>query len=191
MTFEYFSGRLNEADPLRNFNRDLNIPEIKNLTCMSLKPAQVNTGDFKLEPHRIIWSYWQELRQNDDIASYTRIDPIAFNKAIGYVLLLEPNRENTDFKYRVYGSAIADRLGIEMTGKWVSEFTSGQKYLSLAQYPKTIDLRQPLYSEHFTETDPFHRTQWCRLILPMQNSNGDLDRILVGNVPINTPLSDR
>ena len=187
MTFEYFSGQISIDDPLQDFNRDFKSPEIKNLNCVSLLAAQVNTDAFELAPHRIIWSYWQELRQNDDIASYSNIDPIAFNKAIGYVLLLEPNRDNSDFKYRVYGSAVANRLGLEMNGKWVSEFKSDRKYLSLAQYPKTIELRRPLYSEHFTDDGPFSKTHWCRLILPMQNSKGEIDRILVGNVPIDKP----
>ncbi len=184
MTFEFFQRPIPANDPMQEFCSEFSTDGISELNCVSIDPNSTQQTDFNLEAHQIIWQYWQDLRGDEKIAPYETIDPIAFNKAIGFVLLLEPNSDNTDFKYRVYGSVIADTLGVEMTGKWVSQFQSAQKYLSLAQYPKTFELRCPIYSEHLTHTSEYQTTKWCRLILPMENTQGQQSRILVGNVPI-------
>jgi hypothetical protein len=183
MTFEFFQGPVTTNDPMQEFCAEFKTNGISELNCVCIDPDTIQPSDFKLEAHQIIWQYWQTLRGKEKIATYNTIDPIAFNKAIGFVLLLEPNTDNTDFKYRVYGSVIADTLGVEMTGKWVSEFKGAQKYLSLAQYPKPLIHRCPIYSEHITHANEYQTVKWNRLILPMQNTQGEQNRILVGNVP--------
>ncbi len=185
MKFEFYRGRIDERDLLRDLVKSLRMADIKDLKCLLLDADNNQESDFKLETHRILWHYWQTLRDKSDIATYDAIDPTAFNKAIGNVLLLEPNEDRSDFKYRVYGSSIANSFGAEMTGKYVSDFPGGQKLLSLAQYPKTLKLRRPIYSEHHTSFHDYKTTRWCRLILPMEHrESGILNRILVGVVPI-------
>ncbi len=185
MKFEFYRGRVDERDLLRDLVQSIQLAEIKNLQCLTLDADNNQESDFKLETHRILWHYWQTLRGRNDIAVYDAIDPAAFNKAIGNVLLLEPKDDRSDFKYRVYGSSVANSFGAEMTGKYVSEFPGEQKKLSLAQYPKTLELRRPIYSEHHTSVHDYKTTRWCRLILPMQHrESGTLNRILVGVVPV-------
>lgn len=190
MKFEFYCGKIEERDLLRDLVESMQLADIKNLQCLMLDADSNQESDFKLEAHRILWHYWQGLRGENDIAVYDAIDPVAFNKAMGNVLLLEPKDDHSDFKYRVYGSSVANSFGAEMTGKYVSDFTGGQKELSLAQYPKTLELRRPIYSEHHIAAHDYKTTRWCRLILPMQHrESGALNRILVGIVPVDQDVN--
>ncbi|WP_169568562.1 PAS domain-containing protein [Sneathiella limimaris] len=183
MKFEFFAGKTSENETLKTLIANLQTPEIKDLKCTKLDVTNVTADDFKLEIHQTVWNYWQKLRGDEEIAIYDTIDPIDLNRAIGYILLLEPNEDLTDFRYRVYGSTIAERFGAEMTGKWVTEFKGGQKELSICQYSLVLSRKWPIYSEHYTSIRDFKRTKWCRLILPMQHQSGAINRILVANVP--------
>jgi hypothetical protein len=185
--FRFYSGA-----KMSNASTDKVIADIRDFgfhdfASTGLNPTEVQVSDFSLEPHKILWHYWEGLLDQNGAAKYDKIDPIQFNKAMGYVLLMEPNNDNTDFRYRVYGSIVAERFGKEMTGKWVSEFSDGQKELSRIQYSWAISQRCPMYSEHIISIEEYTKTCWSRLILPMENSLGNLDRILVGNVPIDLP----
>jgi len=153
-------------------------------SCSYLQPDEISTEHFLLEEHRILWDYWNKHRRSGTVAEYDWINPAEFNKAIGYVLLMEPNEQKTDFRYRVYGSRVADRFGVEMTGKWVSSFQGIQKLLSISQYALCSNIGRPIYSEHIFSRAEYTKTLWCRIILPMQNTKGVLDRILVGNLPV-------
>lgn len=157
-----------------------------------IDPEQVELGNFLAEEHRILWDYWQSLRGQDPIPTYEWINPADFSKAMGYVLLMEPNEDFTDFKYRVYGSRIATRFGQEMNGRWASEFDGVQKDISITQYSLSAERERPIYSEHsyIDGEEEYARTLWCRLIMPMKNKDGRIDRILVGNVPVDIGRSD-
>ncbi|WP_169544753.1 PAS domain-containing protein [Sneathiella aquimaris] len=182
--FTHYTGEVQANDPLREALPDPTQYFVKNLTYRALPTDETQDTDFLLKPHQILWNYWIEKKGDHQIARYKHIDPIDFNKAIGYVLLLEPNETNTDFRYRVYGSSVVDQFGQEMTGKWLSDFGDYPGKLSLAQYPQAVRLRCPLYSEHNAAHEGNQMSRWCRLILPMENMEGHINRILVGTVPV-------
>lgn len=190
MAFKYYSGPSSSNSQLSDIEAQLKESNIKKLQSTILDADLVKPEHFKLEPHQILWNYWTNLKGNEDFAQYDSINPADFIKAMGYVLLLEPNESNTDFKYRVYGSVVAQKFGLEMTGKWVSEFKSDQKLLSILQYTSILKHPIPVYSEHTTVYTEFKETSWSRLILPLANQNGEFDRILVGNVPVDEQVLD-
>ncbi len=182
-SLSYYSGRINDDDPIRAL---LPVPDqfiVENVGYCTLFPNETEIHHFESVPHQILWEYWQNMRGGREIARYEQIDPMDFNRAIGFVLLLEPNKDVTDFRYRVYGSSVAQHFGQEMTGKWLSDFGDTPGKLSLAQYPAVVKIRKPIYSEHDAANLEFHVTRWTRLILPMENRDGVIDRILVGAVP--------
>ncbi|GLQ07739.1 PAS domain-containing protein [Sneathiella chinensis] len=182
-SFRYYTGSCPDNDPIKAILPDQRDLKVQALSYCTLDPDQTREEDFDIPEHRILWTYWQGLRGDGTIARYSQINPEDFIKAIGNVLLLEPNENGTDFRYRVYGSNVAKLVGREMTGKWISEFGEVPGRLSLAQYPAVMKLKTPLYSEHTASYSASQSTRWCRLLLPMENRDGVLDRILVGTVP--------
>jgi len=111
------------------------------------------------------------------------IDPFELRPALGYVMLLEPIDGGADFRYRVYGSKIAEHSGIEMTGKRVWDIPSPlvAAYF-LATYRAVYLKGRPMLARHTTHYD-IQIAEWTRIILPFAGPDGAVDRLLVGNVP--------
>src|SRR6185369_10811111 len=148
-------------------------------------------GDFALEPHRIAFQSWLDCRAGAALPPATSIDPFVLRKALGYLLILEPLAGFADFRYRLYGSQIAEWYKRDMTGRCVSEFPSRAAAVYGQEYRALRAIRRPIYSEHDASPDVSAMVRWCRLVLPYAGdaqpgdaSSGDepaITRILVGN----------
>lgn len=127
--------------------------------------------------------HWQQQRRGGDLPLSSAIDPLELGPALGYVMLMEPVGGGDDFLYRLYGTAIADRSGLEMTGKRVREVPVPLVAVYfLASYRAVLMTRRPLYTRHSTH-HAIGFDDWNRLILPFVDVDGRVDRLLVGNVP--------
>jgi len=99
-------------------------------------------------------------------------------------MLLDVLDEGWDYRYRVYGSAIAERLGRDYTGRRTSDIArlsfTGAFYI--AAYRAVIARRAPLFT-----VSPSPRyvaaVDWSRVTLPLVDGEGAITRLLVGNVP--------
>lgn len=102
-------------------------------------------------------------------------------------MLLEPVDDGEDFVYRVYGTNIARFVGLEMTGK---RLTNGPlppfaQALFLVGYRAVLKRQEPLLSRHVAPTD-FVMATWDRLILPFVDEDSMVTRLLVVNEPVRT-----
>lgn len=154
------------------------------LQCaLPLPPPEAQV--FALKEHRIVYDFWRDSMPADDaLPHHNAIRPDAFAKALGRVILLEPEKAGTDFRYRIYGSHIARRFGRDMTGKRVSDFPAGTAGPMMAQYRQLLENRWGLYSEHDAPPEVSTLIRWCRLLLPFVDESGGISRILVANVPV-------
>jgi hypothetical protein len=150
---------------------------------MSLAPDDLRIADFALEQHRITLQNWLDARGGAALPPAAAIDPFVLRKALGYLLILEPNAAFDDFRYRLYGSQIVEWYKRDMTGRWVSEFPSRAATVYGQQYRALRLLRRPLYAEHDASPDVSAMVRWCRLVLPYAGEDGTIARILVSNVP--------
>ena len=139
-----------------------------------------------LEPHlrlEFLQRYWSDRHRDHRLPLSTTIDPIELQPALGFIMLLEPIRGGDDFLYRVYGTAIAQQSGLEMTGKRVRDVPIPLVAVYfLATYRAVTFVRRPLFTHHATHHS-IQVAQWDRLILPFVDEAGEVDRLLVGNVP--------
>jgi hypothetical protein len=127
--------------------------------------------------------FWDDRRCGAGLPPSETIEPMELAPALGYVMLLQPVDGGQDYLYRVYGTAIAEHSGLEMTGKRVRDVPAPLVALYfLATYRAVSAARRPLYAHHATHHD-IQVAQWDRLILPFVNPAGQVDRLLVGNVP--------
>ncbi|MGH7123858.1 MAG: hypothetical protein ACREFI_05760, partial [Stellaceae bacterium] len=90
-----------------------------------------------------------------------------------------------NFRYRLYGSIVAQVSGFDMTGKllsahpasaYVTEFSIASACASLGQARPLYTERQPARAEK--------TMRWPRLLLPLRDDSGEATRLLVGSVPI-------
>jgi hypothetical protein len=141
-------------------------------------------GDLSQPELKFLLSYWQRLRGAAGIPHQDQIDAADMWLALGYIMLLDVVDDGRDFRYRVYGSKIADRSKIDMTGKLLSDFAIAPLTRSffIAGYRAVMERREPLVTVH-AHAPGITIASTTRLILPLVKEAGTVSRLLVGNIP--------
>ena len=132
--------------------------------------------------HRAMLRYWRSLRQGRDIPAYADIDPLDMRFALGSLALAESVDGGADYRYRVYGTDLVDRSGVDLTGRRVSDIPCFLAPFFVASYRAISIRRLPLYVNYGTPTTPDLR-DWHRLSLPMGSPEGAAVRFLTCMVP--------
>jgi hypothetical protein len=145
-------------------------------------PDPSDFGDGRLTT---LLAHWQGQREAaGDVASVppaAAIDPAALGFILGWLMIMEPLDDGADFKYRLYGSAIAATTGRDLTGYKVSQSFPLFAAWTTAVYRAVIAHRHPVLTRHAPRRlVPIDR--WERLILPYAGENGAVTRLLVGAV---------
>jgi hypothetical protein len=71
---------------------------------------------------RYVYAVWNELRGERDMPERGELSPRALGPALRYIQLFEVVEGGADFRCRVYGSAVAEQTGLQMTGQCLSGF---------------------------------------------------------------------
>jgi hypothetical protein len=133
---------------------------------------------------RSLLTYWRTLSGDQPMPRQDKIDPLEMRDALGFLFLLDVLDGGADFRYRVYGSKIVDRYGVDMTGKLLSALKVDPIFVDFffAGYRAVIARQTPLLTHHIHS--PYVAViDTVRLILPLANEQGEVGRILVGNIP--------
>ena len=140
-------------------------------------------GELPNERLRFLLEFWRSAPRDGDLPSIDSLDPLALKPALGLLMILEPVDGGADFRYRLYGSEIAARAGLDLTGKLVTNVRSAKMAaFFIATYAAVLLRRRPLYTRH-TTNPAIQITQWDRLLLPFAGRDGAVERLLVGNLP--------
>lgn len=128
--------------------------------------------------------YWDFLRGCENLPRHGQIDPLDMQEALGFLMLLEVVDGGADYRYRLYGSKVADRSGVDMTGRRLSSFEIEPltKRFFIAGYRAVIRRREPLATVH-VHAPQIAISSTMRLILPLCDEAGAISRLLVGNIP--------
>lgn len=128
--------------------------------------------------------YWLGLPKAGSLARYDAVDPLAMRPALGNVMLLEADDEVLDFRYRLYGSRIAERAGFDLTGKFTRDVPTHPAIGVLFRvcYAACARRQMPLFTRHVPPTS-VGVVYWSRIILPLADATGAARHFLVGNVP--------
>jgi hypothetical protein len=164
---------------------DLDRLEFDGIFQATINPAKVSENDFTLPVHQSMYRFWIANWRPDKLPPSSTVDPLAFREALGYLHLVEPNADVSDFKYRVYATCVSEIGVVDMTGKWFSESPIPSWKFYSRQLAAAVALRAPIYSENDADYQVSVLIKWCRLLLPMVDTNGTVDRILVAIVPVN------
>jgi hypothetical protein len=181
--FKYYSGFNDAADPINMHLPNPSTCGLMNMVYASFSIDECVTERFQLIPHRTLLNFWLNCRRNDDLPAASEIDPFAFRDAIGETFILEPNDDCSDFRYRLYGTMIVAAIGVDMTGKMISDLPGRAGEFFRPYYRAVCQLRRASYSENDAVPEFSNITRLCRLALPMVDENGAVERILIAMVP--------
>jgi PAS domain S-box-containing protein len=135
-------------------------------------------------PLHTVIDYWTALAEGD-LPHFRGVDPGAMRSALGFVHLLAPTEDGREFRYRLFGSWIAQVSGFDLTGKLMSAQLASAYVVefTIASTHACVQRRLPL----FTERRPARAektTRWHRLALPLRDDDGRIARVLAATVPI-------
>lgn len=116
-----------------------------------------------------------------NVSEFDQLDTGALER---WMMVLEPSDDGSDFKYLKYGSEIAVMYGRDMTNKHTSEIGGHISEFFIALYSATVIRKEPVLSIHEPPSDVF-ATVWRRLIYPLVDDEGRVQRLAAINVPDN------
>jgi hypothetical protein len=134
------------------------------------------------QQHRFMLSYWKGLKHGPKHPLQTALRPEEMGPVLGNLILLDVIDEGWDFRYRLHGSLIADRFGVDLTGLRTSQypFETWAKFF-LIKYRAILAKGRPLYSSHWAPSQ-IAATHWERLTLPLEDGSGEITRLLIAVV---------
>lgn len=154
---------------------DKPVPEIR------WRPAM---ADLPVEGLRFLLDYWQQAKGGSALPPVGAIDPFALKPVLGDIIVLDVEGDGRDFRYRLYGTNIAESARFDWTGSTVGDMRRVLKGpgpdFYLAIYRAVLQRREPVYTLS-PAIVVFSERSWARLVLPF----GDpIQRILVGNYAV-------
>lgn len=144
-------------------------------------PAEADMRESRLVT---LLRYWRGMPKVKGLPRFQDLDPIDITSTLGIVMLLEVLDTGDDYRYLIYGEEIAERFGRNMVGHRTSDIPTHPSVtaLFLACYRVVIDTRRPILTEH-SAPPQVSATSWRRLVMPLAGEVGQVERILVGNIP--------
>lgn len=122
------------------------------------------------------FSYWLSIRSGEEPPSVRHIDPSQLRAALGWFALVDIIDGGDDFIYRLFGSEIAWRFELDLTGQRVSTFPQPFGQFVLASYRACVAARGPLLAQ-CAFNDPLADQIRC-LLLPWSNDSGAIVRLM-------------
>lgn len=134
------------------------------------------------EQHRFILGYWKDMARGPSYPLQKQLRPEELGPVLGNLILLDVIDDGWDYRYRLHGSLIADRFGVDLTGLLTSQypFETWAKFF-LIKYRAILATGRPLYSSHWAPSQ-IAATHWERLTLPLEDGTGKVTRLLIAVV---------
>ncbi len=143
---------------------------------------------------RQVYDYWQEKRVDRPMPSRRDIDPAELKGVLPYLVLTDVTDGGTRFRYRLFGTAVAQAFGMDPTGRFIEDVMSEAKYRNfiLGLYRDIVMMRRPVFSttRYGSQRDIQMWTE--RLMLPLSGDGENVDMILTCQVfTYSSPLKNQ
>lgn len=135
--------------------------------------------------------YWLSLRENGAV-DYRRFDPLDIPNLLRDLAVVEVERPGPRFRFRLYGTRVADIRGKDLTGQYIGDpdvFPPDLNRIYLQSYVEVLESGQPVFSIVPYELERRSVGNYHRLLLPFTDSQrgaGTCDFILLSfqSVPL-------
>jgi hypothetical protein len=134
-------------------------------------------------------AYWNHRRRGRAVPDRRDIDPVDIGpRLLPNVALVDVVDGGARFRNRLVGTAIVERWGVEITGRFLDETMRESSYRNFIHelYRDACRFRAPVYSSSLFRWDVGSHMVTRRLYLPLTHGGGDVAMILVGQTFIGT-----
>ena len=133
---------------------------------------------------RRLYQYWNEKRGNRRFPARRDIDPLDFAYILGWVTLVDVTYNPTRFRFRLYGSELAHRIGVDLTGTYADQHPNREFGAMLQRsWQEVVDRGEPICAHYERELDN-RRRKWEVLRMPMSSDGTTIDMLLAATRPI-------
>jgi hypothetical protein len=132
---------------------------------------------------RRLYDYWAAKRGDRAMPSRGDIDPVELPFIIGNLILVDVlEGEPPQFRIRLHGTVLSQRVGYELTGKMLDDMPAPEfRERSRRSFTRVAKTREPLHALRDRVMD--ERVQRYEvLLLPLSRDGARVDMILVGLV---------
>jgi hypothetical protein len=141
--------------------------------------AATDIADARL---RSLFELWDERRDGMPMPNRASIDVLELKAWLGNLLLIDVVEGGRDFRYRVYGSTLAQYYGRDLTGKTLAEARAETRELVRQEYRTVTTEGRPLLVLRNRQVR--HRqARVAKLILPLTCDGLSVGMLLVGAYP--------
>lgn len=147
--------------------------EVRGLPVLKFNPS---LDDVDCPVLSATFRYWLNSRHSDQPPTVEHIDPHRLRPALGWFVLADLVDGGDDFVYRLFGSEIAWRFDLDLTGKRVSSSPAPLGPFLVATYRACVAARGPLLA-HCAFGAPV-AGQIRGLLLPWIDEAGAVTRIM-------------
>jgi hypothetical protein len=139
------------------------------------------------EALRPLFLYWIAARGEKLMPSRSDIDPVLIpRQLLPNIILVDATEPPLRFRYRVMGTAVAEMLGDDWTGRFVDQVTDidsnvQEHYRSTAQSGKpSININE--YDQYDPKLMQNQITRYERLLLPLSDTGEKVSMLLGGTL---------
>src|SRR5882724_3611992 len=126
---------------------------------------------------------WQVRRQGRLLPSRRDFDPLDLKYILGKLLLVDVEREPLRFRFRLVGTELAARSGVELTGRTLDDYPSPEyREFMRRRYTQTVDERRPLSSVQTRLVVDDQIRRYEALLLPLAADGETVDMLMIGIV---------
>lgn len=129
-------------------------------------------------------AYWLSKCLGRPFPDRRDLDPAEFSWALGWVCLLDVERDPLRFRYRLEGSALSEEDGMRLTGKTTDEIRPAA-YAAMVRRHLTEVAETGRPNLHQMEIDhDYRRVTYRRLALPLSRGGAEVAVILTVAPPV-------
>ena len=129
-----------------------------------------------------LYDYWTQRQGAHRYPARADLDPLDMSYLLGELIILDVFYEPLRFKYRLHGTKLVTRAGVDMTGKWVHEWPAPEYRARLTHaYSRTVEAGEPQRGDRAIFDDGRWR-EYEFLILPLAANGHTIDKLLAAMV---------
>ena len=128
---------------------------------------------------RQLYQYWSDKRGERSMPARADLDPLDMRFVIGNVILVDVIAgENLQFRIRVHGTHLSERVRFDLTGKMLDELPHVEfRELTRRSFTKVATTKEPLHAHRDLILDN-RRRNYETIILPLSSDGDRVDMIL-------------
>jgi hypothetical protein len=128
-----------------------------------------------------LYEYWSQKRGARIMPSRVDIDPLDMTFIIGNLILIDViDGSPLDFRIRLHGTHLAERVRFDLTGKMLDEMPQVEfRNLTRQSFTKVVTTRQLVHGRRDRVLDGRLR-RYETIILPLSSDGATVDKILCG-----------